>query len=300
MGWALLGRTITGVGTGMAWLANLAMLAVCAPDGRGGRYQAFFATAFSVGSIVTYLLFPHIAAAGWRWVFLTPALVCLLLLALVPLLALPAHTSAGRSLVLGPVLGNRTGWVLGVYHALSYGSMLALGNWVPSLLAEVFGDRSIRDLAWGGALVMLVSGVSRLSGGFLTVLVAPRLVANASVATLCLLFAALTVVSTPGAVLALALLVASFGSVNFGALFHLASRAAPVAFLGTLLGFVNFLGNLGAVAFTLLLGWSKDRLGSFSWGFVVLALLGAAAVVPGSRTLGAVPGSRRPERPGRK
>jgi nitrate/nitrite transporter NarK len=86
-------------------------------------------------------------------------------------------------------------------------------------------------------------------------------------------------------VLALALLTAWFGAINFGALFHLASRTASAESLGTLLGFVNSLGNLGAVLFTLLLGWSKDTLGSFAWGFAVLAAIAGAAVLPGARVL---------------
>ncbi len=56
--------------------------------------------------------------------------------------------------------------------------------------------------------------------------------------------------------------------------------------LGTLLGLVNFLGNLGALAFTLMFGWSKDALGSFTWGFAFLSPLAAAALVAGSRLLG--------------
>lgn len=98
----------------------------------------------------------------------------------------------------------------------------------------------------------------------------------------------LAIVSQPGVVLGLALLTAWFAAINFGALFHLASRTASVASLGTLLGFVNSLGNLGAVLFTLLFGWSKDALGSFSWGFAVLAVLAASALLPGARVLSRV------------
>jgi len=44
--------------------------------------------------------------------------------------------------------------------------------------------------------------------------------------------------------------------------------------------------NLGAAAFTLLFGWSKDSLGSFAWGFAVLCPLAAAALLAGWRGLG--------------
>jgi MFS family permease len=72
LGWGIAGRIVTGLGTGMGWLATLKMLAISAPEGRAGAYQAFFAGLFSLGSILAYLCIPVIARAGWQWVFLTP------------------------------------------------------------------------------------------------------------------------------------------------------------------------------------------------------------------------------------
>ncbi|HSB69366.1 MAG TPA: MFS transporter [Candidatus Methylomirabilis sp.] len=285
LGWGLGGRVITGLGTGMGWLATLKLLGLSAPGGRAGAYQAFFAGSFSLGSILAYLAMPIIIRAGWHWVFLTPAILCLPLFALVPALRLAPPSSARPTLPLRRILGMRSAWIIGIYHALSYGSMLSLGNWVPSLLAEVWRHRTATQLAWGGALVMLVSGLSRLSGGFVIFRVPPRAVAHGSILALCILFTGLALIHTPGVVLSLALLGAWFGSVNFGALFQLASRSATADSLGTLLGFVNLLGNLGAVAFTLMFGWSKDALGSFAWGFAVLAVLAAVALGMGLRVL---------------
>jgi sugar phosphate permease len=285
LGWALGGRMITGIGTGMGWLATLKLLAMAAPGGRAGAYQAFFAGCFSIGSIFAYLSMPIVIGSGWHWVFLGPAVLCLPLLALVPTLRLGPPSAFRASLPLQRIVGLPSAWVLGIYHALSYGSMLSLGSWVPSLLAEVSVHRTATQLAWGGALVMLVSGVARLSGGFVILRVAPRVVAHGSIVSLGLLFAGLALGPTPGILLSLALLGAWFGSINFGALFQLASRSASADYLGTLLGFVNLLGNLGAVAFTLMFGWSKDVWGSFAPGFAVLAVSAGAALTAGVRSL---------------
>jgi nitrate/nitrite transporter NarK len=108
---------------------------------------------------------------------------------------------------------------------------------------------------------------------------------HGSLLVLGILFAGMAVTRTPGVVLSLALLAAWFGSINFGALFQLASRSAAADSLGTMLGFVNFLGNLRAVAFTLLFGWSKDTLGSFTWGFAVLSFLAVVTMAAGWRVL---------------
>ncbi len=285
LGWGLGGRMITGIGTGMGWLATLKLLAMAAPSGRAGAYQAFFAACFSVGSILAYLAVPVVVRIGWQWVFLAPAILCLPLLALVSTLRLGPPSAVRRSLPLRRIVGMQPAWIIGTYHALSYGSMLSLGNWVPSLLAEVISHRSATQLAWGGALVMLVSGVARLSGGFVILRVPPRAVAHGSIAILCLLFLGLALGPAPAVLLGLALLGAWFGSINFGALFQLASRSASADSLGTLLGFVNLLGNLGAVLFTLMFGWTKDSLGSFAWGFAVLAVAAAAALAAGVRVL---------------
>lgn len=287
LSWAIAGRIVTGLGTGLGWLATLKMLAVSAPRGRGGAYQAFFAGLFSLGSILAFLYIPTIAAAGWQWVYLTPAILCLLQLFFVPVLKRDVPAAAVHApLPLRSIVGMKAAWLLGMYHAVSYGSMLSFGNWVPSLLAEALPGRTATQLAWGGALVMLVSGLGRISGGFVIFRISPHVVAHGSILGLCLLFGGLAVIPGPAVVLALALLGAWFGSFVFGSLFQLANRSAPAESLGAVLGFINFLANLGAVAITLLFGWSKDELGSFTWAFAILCPLAAAALVAGWRGLG--------------
>ena len=285
LGWGIAGRMITGLGTGIGWIATMKMMAIAAPK-RAGAYQAFFAGFFSLGSILAYLLIPVIFRQGWQWVFLTPAILCLPLMALLPALCRAPLASIRPSLSLVRIVKMKCAWIIGIYHALSYGAMLSLGNWVPSLLAEASPLRTATQLAWGGALVMLVSGLGRISGGFVIFRVSAYLVAHGSILILGVLFAGLALLHTPGAVLGLALLGAWFGSFCFGALFQLASKSAPADSLGALLGFVNFVANLGALAFTIMFGWSKDTLGSFSWGFAILTPLAVVSLAAGVWVLG--------------
>jgi len=77
----------------------------------------------------------------------------------------------------------------------------------------------------------------------------------------------------------MAVLAAWFASINFGAIFQLASRATSPDSMGGLVGFINFLANIGAVLFTLLFGWMKDAAGSFGWGFAVLAFLCLTVII---------------------
>ena len=132
---------------------------------------------------------------------------------------------------------------------------------------------------------MLISGLARLSGGIVLFKFSPLLIANGSISVLCILFLSLFAIPAPGIVLPLAILVAWFSSVNFGAFFHLASRSTSSDSLGTFLGFMNLLATMGAVVFTVMFGWMKDHVGSFSWGFLVLAALSLLALASGRRIL---------------
>ena len=73
--------------------------------------------------------------------------------------------------------------------------------------------------------------------------------------------------------------------INFGAFFHLATRVTATDSYATLFGFISFLANLGAILFTLMFGLMKDAMGSFTWGFFVLALLALAAYILSRRGL---------------
>jgi nitrate/nitrite transporter NarK len=242
-----------------------------------------------MGTILGYILVPRLVPFGWQWVYLFPGLICLpLLLMLVRLHLKPTATPSAAPLPLGQVVRIRAGWILGIYHALSYGAVLNLGNWVPSLLAEVRGDSVTTHLAWGGALVMLISGLGRLSGGMVLMRFSPKLMANGSILILSMILLGLFVTPTLPIILTLVLLAAWFGSINFGAFFYLASRSTSSGSIATMLGFVNFLANLGAVLFTLMFGWLKDSTGSFSWGFAILATLSLTAFLVGRGRVSAI------------
>jgi MFS family permease len=274
LGLAIVGRMIIGVGSGLGFVTTMKMVVLHGPEGKSGAYQAFFAGSFSFGSILAYMIIPLLARWGWYWIYILPGGSCLLLFPLLARLRLKETSSVrSRPLSLGQVLRIREGWVLGVFHALSYGSLIALGTWLPSILSEVWNRGDATQLAWSGALVMLVSGSGRLLGGILLSRFQPVFITRGAVYALFLIFLPLCFVSSPMIVLALAVSAAWFASINFGAIFQLASRATAPGSMGGLMGFINFLANIGAVLFTLLFGWMKDTSGSFGWSFAVLAFL---------------------------
>jgi len=287
LGLAVAGRTVTGIGTALAFSTIFKMIALYAPPERIGSYQAFFGGFFSLGSIGAYLLIPGLLSYGWEWAYLTPGLSFLPLLAGSLFLDIERRPPARVSVAgLARVFRLRQVWVVGVYHSLSWGSVLALGNWVPSLLAEVEGGGATAlQFAWGGALVMLISGIGRLSGGMILFRFRAALIANGSIVVLSVLFLSLFLIRQPLVVLILALGATWFASINFGAFFHLISRSTSQGSMATLLGMVNMLANLGAVAVTVMFGWLKDDLGSFNAGFLVLCATCLTTLMLGWRSL---------------
>lgn len=283
---AIAGRIATGVGSGLSFVSVMKLIVLYSSTGMRGTFQAFFAACFSLGSILAYLAIPELLPLGWQWSYLLPGISCVLLLIVGTLIKLneqPRNIAA--PLPLGRVLGKPTGWILGFYHALSYGSMMTLGNWVPSLLAEVWADSTATQLVWGGALTMLVGGLGRLAGGFIILKIPALRIVNSSIVVIAILFWGLYAIQIPVVTLVLALTAVWFASLNFGALFELVSRTVNSASVATAFGFVNFLANIGAVLFTLIFGLAKDFTGTFFGGFLIMALAAATAYFFGKNIL---------------
>ena len=273
IGVGVLGRVMTGIGTGLCGVTTMTWIALHASGRKGGTYQGFFAGFFSFGSIFAYLLIPMIVTFGWQWAYILPGGMSLFLLAILFKFQQIPTLPGSASFSIGRVFWIREGWVLGLVHALSYGSLISLGNWLPSFLSEIWKNPSSLQFAWSGALIMLISGIGRLSGGFLLLKLKPLTIVNGSTLILSILFSGLFFIPSNNLVLTMVLLVGLFGSINFGAIFHLASRATTSDSMASLMGLVNFVANMGAVVFTLLFGWVKGTTGSFGWGFAVLAFL---------------------------
>ena len=51
--------------------------------------------------------------------------------------------------------------------------------------------------------------------------------------------------------------------------------------LATIMGFINFLANLGAILVVTLLDWLRETTGSFVWAFLILSLFALFAAALG-------------------
>jgi len=279
------GRVVTGFGTGLAFVIILKLLATHSPPHLVGTHQGFFGGAFSLGSIAAYVYIPDLFALDWRWPFWSAGLLSAVAVAWALLLPLkPVESGKLKPLPMRRLMALKIGWIIGLYHAISYGSMINLGNWIPSVLAEASGT-PVSQLAWGGSLILLVSGLGRIGGGAILARVRASTLANGSIALLAVLYFSLFLASPAWLVLTLALTASWFASITFGAFFQIAGKGVEARSLGSLFGFVNLVANLGAILFTLAFGLFKDHAGSFAWGFALMSAMAALALALGHRTV---------------
>ncbi len=286
-GLALAGRLLTGVSAGLVFVTPMKMMALYAPAGRGGVFQSFYGALVPAGSVLAYLVVPLLVPFGWQWAYGVAVLGWLPLLVAVLLVKLPCEKAVPpRRLELGSIARDARVWVVGIYLSLSFGAGITMAIWVPTLLADVMPGRSAAQLAWSGALIMGLSFAGRLLGGLGLFRLSAYWVAGSTLALLCLILAAMGWGGLPPVLtLGLALAATGCGSFNFGAMFQLAGKMAPPERLGGLIGSVNFLSNLGAGLMILFFGVLKDHAGDFTWGFLVLAALCLAVLIPGQLIL---------------
>ena len=275
---AMLGRVLTGLGTGTLFVVTMKLAGLHAPQGKAGMYQAVFGGSVSLGCIAAFLVIPHLATLHWKWAYGFPGLLAALCLIPIPFLQ-TAPNQVGSTGLDSVVAAGRTreAWLLGLAHALSLGTMLGLGGWTPALFAESLGSANSGEYAWFGALLMLVAGLARFAGGALLMRLPSIRVIWLSMVLLGAAYVALFMWPAPMVVMAVGIMAMCCATANFAAIFQVASHAVERSAMGSMIGLINFVANLGAIGITMACGWFKEETGSFSGAFVYIGLSAVAA-----------------------
>jgi MFS family permease len=283
---AIIARIIAGLGTGLSFIVIMKMIAVTLPSRRVGVFQGLFGGTFSLGSVLAFMFLPRLAESGWRWIYLSVAIPSLITLCMVPFLKLKKGENREFNRV-SPrsIMAIRSAWVIGVFHAFSYGSVVNIATWIPSVLSEMSKGTTASDFAWLGGLVLLTSGISRFCGGFILLWFRDLDVAIRTIFLLCLFYAIMMFITKPCLMIVLVVLVSFFASINFGAFWQLAGKLASQESLGTAFGFVNLLANIGTAGFTIMFGYFKESTGTFLWGFGTMSVLIFMTLVSGGPIL---------------
>jgi NNP family nitrate/nitrite transporter-like MFS transporter len=218
------------------------------------------------------------AALGFRWGFWTFGVLLLAWLAVFLLKAenAPRLARAKRfSDVIKPLSDARS-WVLSLYYFLTFGGFVAMAIYLPIFLTEIFkltpGDAGFRTAGF-----VLLATAMRPVGGMLADRIGGRKILlwvfPATAAMAVFLACPMMVTFTIGA-LGMA---AAIGLGN-GAVFKLVPEYFPQS-VGAVTGLVGAAGGLGGFFPPLVLGAVRQATGSFTPGFVLLALFSIVCFV---------------------
>ncbi|HVZ41356.1 MAG TPA: MFS transporter [Candidatus Kapabacteria bacterium] len=167
------------------------------------------------------------------------------------------------------VLRQPMSWTLSLFYFLTFGGFVAMSIYLPTLLTDLFkltpGDAGTRTAGF-----VLLATAMRPLGGILADRIGGRAVLirvfPVVMVMACLMTASGIVPFTIGALGA----AAAIGAGN-GAVFRLVPEYFPSS-VGSVTGLVGAAGGLGGFFPPLVLGALRQSTGSFSYGFVMLAL----------------------------
>jgi NNP family nitrate/nitrite transporter-like MFS transporter len=173
-------------------------------------------------------------------------------------------------------------WLLSLFYFVTFGGFVALGIYMPSLLKEVF-HLTPADAGARTAGFVIVATAARPVGGWLSDrLGGARLLTWVFLALAVLAFGLSTDLMPLFTTAALG--IALFLGLGNGAVFKLVPQYFPDQ-VGTVTGLVGAAGGLGGFFPPLVLGLLKDQVGSFTPGFVLLALFALTCLALDRRLL---------------
>ncbi len=272
----LLFRFILGIGTSVVFIAALSSVNMLVPVEKRVVAQSLFGASANIGVLLVMLLSERLARwEGWRGTFVLEGV---LILGIAALYAIGFHPEAGVSRIAqaswGETLRERALYLLGLAHILSYGVFTALSAWMATFLWEQHGI----GLEWAGPLaaVLPASAVAaRVLGGLLSVGRERQVIVLSSFVTAAGL-AVMPLLPGPRSEVLDLLLLGWSTSVPFGAIFSYISVVSRKGASGFGFSLVNFVGNVGALAFPPAMGFALDATGSFSLAFGSLAAVAVA------------------------
>lgn len=234
------------------------------------------------GTVLAALTAPRIAK---HWSLTTPFIVAGVMLAVTAaIFALfardaPREARAPQSLLAPLAVFRHSGkaWALTLFYFVTFGGFVAMFLYLPKLLVGVH-DLTKVDAGSRAAVFALLAVVGRPLGGVLADRLGAERVLRASLAAIVVLGAGLALAYKDIVALAIVCLTigAAFG-IGTGAVFKLVAAWFPEQ-VGGVTGVVGAAGGLGGFFPPLVMGIVKQSTGGYGLGFVLLALVGVAAL----------------------
>jgi nitrate/nitrite transporter NarK len=275
-------RLLTGIGSGLSFVAGIHYATAHAKEEQKIQVQAVFGGLINIGSMLPFFVSPLLMAYDVRLIYLFTGFVFF-----VPFLAVlfwgadPVRKESLSRVPLGRVLTSRPAWALGFSHAIFFGGMMAIGTWISSYLMKF--QSGFHGYSWVGAVGGIVIGISALGrflGAVTSAWIHPKTLIPAALGILVLSYVGLGMDGGLVTGLALLGLAALMNSVTFGSVFFLTYQTTTAQNAGTAVGLVNFIASIGAFLFPIVFGYFIDLTGTFSLSFFFLAALSLACLYP--------------------
>jgi len=255
---------------GAAFAVGIPLISRWFPPEQHGLALGIYGTG-NIGAALAALLAPQIAAAwSWPWVFFTFVPVVLVMGAVFYATARDAPRAPGKAPGVGLALRQPLAWLLSYWYFVTFGGFVAFGGYLPKLYTDLY------QLPRGQAgtlasLFVLTATAMRPLGGWLSDRIGGKRAINLSLLGIAAMAALLTL-QLPLNPFRLVLLVAGvcFGIGN-GAVFKLVPQFFPTM-TGALTGLVGAMGGLGGFFPPLVMGALRDRLGTYTPAFALLAI----------------------------
>lgn len=275
-------KFITGIGTGCAFVGGLRYVPTFFAGKEIQLAQGVYGGSILLGSgFVIYGIPQLLLTLGWHGVFFTTGSMAGAFLVLWLLFA-PATPSSGvtKKIDWGYVIGGRNVWLLGLAQLGSFGTIIATGVWINTLLIKsVHLDPKVAGMA--GSLVLLLGIISRPLGGIVLdkKWMTPKQLLIGAHALLAIGFVAIAYSDTFLMAFLGIVFIGFVAGLPFAGIFNFAAYSCPKN-PGLAMGFVNMFGAWGVMVLPPIIGRMVDVSGSFVSGFYVLsgvALLGCVA-----------------------
>lgn len=285
----ILSRALNGVGSGLSFIAGMRMASRLYRGRSVALAMGVFGSMVNLGILLSAVAAVPLAGRfGWRGLFWVAAAGSLMIMALYPLVdrtALrPRPRGSDAAVRPGSMLGelhrflHPVTWIVGLAHCASFGLLLAMTNWFPTLLTGGAG-LSPGYVSRIMGLFAAVGVAGRMSGGVIADRMGRRLHTALTQGLLGLVIAGFALPAQPAHPLRVTLLVLAVGWLAnhpFSTLMSGAAASDP-EHAGAVLGTLNMVALGVAMTLPVIFGWLIDQTHSFGaglWFFAAAAWAG--------------------------
>ena len=278
----IFGGVFLGLG-GTTFAIGIPFVNTWYPPRRRGTALGIFGAGMGGTAIAAFTTVPLVENVGRSFPF---DLVAIILAVYAVVAAVLLRDRPGRTIPSGSLVARTIATLkvpatipLSLLYAVSFGGFVAFSVYLPTYLRNAF-ELSQSDAAYRTAGFVVLAVVMRPIGGWLSDRYSPERVLRwvFGVVTALALVAALELDLIPFGTIAFLGMAGALGA-GAGGVFALVARLVPTEKVGAVTGVVGAAGGLGGFFPPLVMGAVYTATDSYAWGYVLLAITAAAALI---------------------